>query len=121
MPGFLATINSTVTCTHMGKAAPMTPNPRVKVMGQPVPVIAAPVMITACPFQMPTPQSLGVPVPCPCISGNWLPPSGTARVKSMGQPLVCPSSQGMVMVTMPPAPPNPFHVMISGQTKVKAM
>ena len=116
------TVSSVVQCTHQGMGQlGLNANPRVKVMGLPVVNITLPVPIAACPFMMPTPQSLGVPVPCPCIMGNWLPPSGTVRVKSMGIPLVVETSQGMVFTTTPPAPPVPFKVTQAAQIRVKAM
>lgn len=116
MPGFLVTVGGVVNCTHMGKGN-MIPNPRVKLSGQPIPMFAPPVTIAGCPFMMPVPPP--VPSPHPCIAGNWLPPSGTLRVKSMGQPLVCASTQGMIMATTPPAPPNPLKVTMPGQTRVQ--
>ncbi len=36
MPGFLLNVSSVVICAHGGQAKPTVPNPRVKVMGQPV-------------------------------------------------------------------------------------
>ena len=36
MPGYLLHVGATVICAHGGQAQPTLPNPRVKVMGQPV-------------------------------------------------------------------------------------
>ena len=83
MPGYIVTVGSVVNCTHMGMGVLSgTANPRVKVMGMPVVNITQPVPIAACPFMMPTPQSLGVPVPCPCIMGSISPgwPAATASL-----------------------------------------
>jgi hypothetical protein len=120
MPGYVVTVGSVVNCTHMGMGVlGGTANPRVKVMGLPVVNISLPVPISACPFMMPVPPP--VPSPHPCIMGNWLPPSGAARVKSMGLPLVVQTSAGMVLTTTPPAPPVPFKVTLPAQARVKAM
>jgi len=119
MPGFLLTMNCMVTCVHQGQAKPMTPNPRVKIMGTPVPMSSPPFMIAGCPMVIPPPAGPG---PTPCISATFLPPTMTVRVKSMGQPLLCQSSTTGPCITTPPSPPAPLMpVTFAGQTRVKGM
>ena len=65
-------------CVHGGQAMPTVPNPRVKVAGQATLTLVAPWTVAGCPFP---PVSGG-----PCVTAQWL--TGTARVTSMGQPLV---------------------------------
>jgi len=110
VPGYLLTMSCVVTCSHGGKAQPTAPNPRVKIMGQPVPMISAPFMIAGCAFP-PPPVANG-----PCVSAPWLPPTGTVRVKSMGQPLLCQSSQAIAVPTG-----TPLIIAFAGQTRVRGM
>lgn len=119
MPGFLLTMTSQVTCGHGGMASPTAPNPRVKVMGQPVPMSSPPYMVAGCPFKVDTP---GGPVPNPCVSATFLPPTMTTRVKSLGQPLLCQSSATGPAVASGPVPTGPPLTVVSpAQTRVKAM
>lgn len=69
---------SSVVCAHAGQAQPSATNPRVLLSGQPAVSLAAPWLISACPFP---PNSGG-----PCVTAAWT--AGTTRVMSMGQPLV---------------------------------
>lgn len=94
MPGFLVHLGAQITCSHAGQAKPTMPNPRVTVSGQPTVLITSPYLITGCAFP-PPPTANG-----PCVSGQFL--SGTVRVLSMGQPLVCMSSQGPCVPTGTP-------------------
>jgi hypothetical protein len=119
MPGFLLNMQCKVTCSHGGMAMPSAPNPRVKIMSVPVPIAAAPFSVAGCPFIIPPPAGPG---PVPCISGIFLPPTMTIRVKSMGQPLLCQTSMTGPAITTPPSPPLPFlPVIFAGQVRVKAM
>lgn len=120
MPGYLLDMNCVVMCAHGGKASPAVPNPRVKIMGTPVPMSAPPFMVAGCSMQMVTPA--GAPVPTPCISATFLPPTMTLRVMSMGQPLLCASSATGPAIVTPPAPPTPLQpVAFAGQVRVKGM
>ena len=65
MPGFLLHSGATVLCAHAGQAQPTSPNPRVKVSGQPVVTQAAPYIVAGCPFVA------GV-VPSPCVTATWI-------------------------------------------------
>lgn len=119
MPGFLLTMNCTVTCVHGGQARPTAPNPRVRIMGTPVPLSSAPFVVAGCPMVIPPPAGPG---PAPCLTATFLSPTMTVRVKSMGQPLLCQSSMTGPCVTTPPSPPAPLlPVSNAGQTKVQAM
>jgi hypothetical protein len=119
MPGFLLNMNCVVTCVHGGQATPTAPNPRVKLMGTPVPVASGPFMIAGCAMAVPPPAGPG---PTPCISALFSVGSMTVRVKSMGQPLLCQSSIADTVITIPPAPPVPLlPVTFAGQTRVRGM
>jgi hypothetical protein len=119
MPGFLLTMSCVVTCPHGGQAKPTAPNPRVKIMGTPVPMSSPPFSIAGCPMTIPPPAGPG---PTPCTMATFLPPTMTMRVKSMGQPLLCQSSMTGPCVTTPPSPPAPLlPVSFAGQTRVKGM
>ena len=110
MPGFLLNMGAVVLCAHGGKANLTAPNPRVKAMGQPVPMSAPPVVIGGCAFP-PPPVANG-----PCVSATWLPPTLTVRVKSMGMGLVCQSSQALAVPTG-----TPLQIAFAGQVRVKGM
>jgi hypothetical protein len=76
---------------HGGMAQPTVPNPRVKVMGQPVVTQAAPYMIAGCTFP-PPPVANG-----PCVTANWV--MGAVRVKAMGMPVLLQDSQAVCVPT----------------------
>ncbi len=119
MPGYLLTMSPIVTCPHMGMAKPTAPNPRVKIMGTPVPMSSPPFMIAGCVMAVPPPAGPG---PTPCIMATFLPPTMTLRVKSMGQPLLCQTSMTGPCVTTPPSPPLPLlPVQFAGQVRVRGM
>ncbi len=119
MPGYLLTMTCVVTCAHGGQAKPAAPNPRVKIMGTPVPMSSPPFVIAGCAMAVPPPAGPG---PTPCISATFLPPTMTLRVKSMGQPLLCQSSMTGPCTNVPPAPPLPLlPVSFAGQVRVKGM
>jgi hypothetical protein len=94
MPGFLLHVGATVTCSHGGQAQPTTPNPRVMVMGQPTVTVAAPYVVAGCAFP-PPPAANG-----PCVTAQFL--TGSARVTSLGQPLLLLSSQAICAPTGTP-------------------
>lgn len=117
MPGYLLNMNCVVTCVHGGQAKPMAPNPRVKIMGVPIPLSPPPFVVTGCSMAIPPPAGPG---PTPCITANFLPPTATTRVKTMGQPLLCLSSSTAPCITTPPSPPAPLlPVSFAGQVRVK--
>ncbi len=94
MPGFLLNASSTVLCAHGGQAKPTVPNPRVKVMGQPVTTLEAPYVVAGC-ANPPPPVNVG-----PCIIGNWI--VGATRVKASGLPVLLQSSQAICVPTGTP-------------------
>lgn len=119
MPGFLLTMTAKVMCAHGGQATFAAPNPRVRIMGTPVPMSAPPVVIAGCPMVIPPPAGPG---PTPCLSATFLPPTLTLRVKSMGQGLLCQTSATGPAITTPPSPPAPLlPVAFAGQVRVKGM
>ena len=119
MPGLLLTMSCQVTCMHGGQATPTAPNPRVMIMGTPVPMASAPFTVLGCAMAVPPPAGPG---PTPCITATFLPPTMTVRVKSMGQPLLCVTSMTGPSINIPPAPPLPLMpVSFAGQTRVTGM
>jgi hypothetical protein len=110
MPGFLLTMSAAVMCAHGGKCNFAAPNPRVKIMGVPVPMSAPPVVIAGCAFP-PPPVANG-----PCVTANWIPPTHTVRVKSNGMPLVVQTSQAIAVPTG-----TPVVIAFAGQVRVKGM
>ena len=119
MPGFLLNMGCVVMCMHGGQATPTASNPRVKIMGMPVPMPSAPFMVAGCAMAVPPPAGPG---PTPCISATFLPPTLTVRVKSMGQPLLCQTSMTGPVINVPPAPPLPLMpVSFAGQARVRGM
>jgi hypothetical protein len=110
MPGMLATMTAKVMCSHGGQGAFLMPNPRLKIMGQLVPLSPPPVMFSGCSNPTP-PVNTG-----PDVIGNWIPATHTMRVKSLGQPLICQSSTGTAVPSG-----LPMLVASPGQTRVKGM
>jgi hypothetical protein len=94
MSGFLLNVSSTVLCAHGGQAKPTVPNPRVRVMGQPVTTLGAPYAVAGC-ANPPPPLNVG-----PCIIGNWV--VGAVRVKASGLPVLLQSSQAICVPTGTP-------------------
>jgi hypothetical protein len=77
MPGYLLTMSAVVLCAHGGKANLTAPNPRVKIMGTPVPMSAPPLVIGGCAFPPPRGQAARV-------GPRGYRQTHTVRVKSMG-------------------------------------
>src|SRR5260370_37935339 len=98
MPGFIVHVGATVTCAHSGQAQPTVPNPRVMVMGQPSVTVAAPYVVAGCALP-PPPGANG-----PCVTGQLIPPTGSVRVTSNGQPLGVVSSQANCVPAGTPVP-----------------
>jgi hypothetical protein len=106
MPGFLLHVGATVLCLHGGPAQPTTPNPRVRVSGQPVVTQAAPYLVTGCPFNV-----SGGPVPC--VTAQWV--SAALRVRAGGAPVLLQDSQAICT-------PNGTGVVIAAtQVRVRGM
>ena len=107
MPGFLLHVGAIVQCAHGGAAQPTVPNPRVKVMGQPIVNQPGPYVIAGCTFP-PPPAANG-----PCLTANWV--MGALRVKSMGMPVLLMDSQAICVPTGTPL------IIMSTQVRVKGM
>ncbi|HEX9372639.1 MAG TPA: hypothetical protein VF897_16630 [Roseiflexaceae bacterium] len=106
MPGFLLHVGAIVQCMHGGIAQPTVPNPRVKVMGQPIVMQPGPYVVAGCPLVY------GV-VPSPCVTAQWL--LASLRVKANGLPVLLQDSQAVCV-------PNGTGLIISlTQVRVKGM
>jgi hypothetical protein len=81
---FLLHDKATGKCSHGGSAKPLIGNPRVKLGGQPVLVVASPFVISGCPNVVGT-------LNFPCILGVFA--KGATRVKVMGLPVLLDSSK----------------------------
>jgi hypothetical protein len=90
MPGPVVHLGATVHCMHGGQAMPTAPNPRVLVSGQPVSTLAAPYLVTGCPFVPPGGNG-------PCVTAQWV--VGSTRVLVAGQPLVLQTGQAVCAPT----------------------
>lgn len=75
---------------------PTVPNPRVKVNGMLIITVGAPWTVAGCAFP-PPPVANG-----PCVVAQWLPPTASLRVKSMGMPVLLQSSQAICTPTGTP-------------------
>jgi len=106
MPGFLLHVGATVLCAHGGQAQPTVPNPRVKVMGQPIVMQPGPYVIAGCPFP-PPPVANG-----PCLTAQWV--MGALRVKSNGLPVLLQDSQAVCVPTGTPLTVAATQVRVKG-------
>ncbi|MGG6297738.1 hypothetical protein ACQ4M4_25365 [Leptolyngbya sp. AN02str] len=107
MPGSLLHVGATVICAHGGQGQPTAPNPRVKVMGQPIVTQTAPYTVTAC-VNSPSPPNLG-----PCMAAQWV--TGALRVRSMGQPVLLQDSQSLCAPTGTPLSVVIVQLRVRGQ------
>ncbi len=86
MPGFLLHLGATVICFHGGQAQPITPNPRVRVGGQPIVTQTTAYAIAGCPF------NVGVTL-VPCVTAQWV--TAATRVRANGVPVLLQDSQAI--------------------------
>ena len=107
MPGYLLHVGATVICAHGGQAQPSSPNPRVKVMGQPVVTQVFPYTVAGC-SNPPPPANIG-----PCVMAQWV--SAATRVKVMGQPVLLQDSKAVCTPTG-----APLNILVT-QMRVKGM
>jgi len=107
MPGFLLHVGAIVQCMHGGLAQPTVPNPRVKVMGQPIVMQPGPYVIAGCSFP-PPPAGNG-----PCVTAAWL--LGALRVTANGMPVLLQDSQALC------APTGTGIIISMTQVRVKGM
>ncbi|MFO1434153.1 MAG: hypothetical protein U1F76_29390 [Candidatus Competibacteraceae bacterium] len=105
MPGFLLHVGATVLCAHSGQAQPVTPNPRVMVMGQPTVTLAGTYVIAGC--KLPPPSG------GPCVTARFM--TAATRIKSNGQPLLLLDSQATCAPTATPL------LITTTQTRVSGM
>ena len=107
MPGFLLHVGAIVQCMHGGMAQPTVPNPRVKVMGQPIVMQPMPYVIAGCSFP-PPPVANG-----PCVTAQWV--LGALRVKANGMPVLLQDSLAVC------APTGTGVIVSMTQPRVKGM
>lgn len=107
MPGQLLHVGATVLCAHGGQGQPTMPNPRVKVMGQPIVTQVAPYTVAGC-ANPPPPANVG-----PCIMAQWV--SAAVRVKAMGQPVLLQDSKSLCTPTG-----TPLNIVVT-QMRVKGI
>ena len=106
MAGFLLHSGATVLCAHAGQAQPTSPNPRVKVSGQPVVTQAAPYTVAGCPFNV-----SGAPVPC--VTAQWV--TAAMRVRAGGLPVLLQDSQAICAPNGTPLNIVMTQVRVKGQ------
>lgn len=104
MPGFLLNVSTPVLCSHGGQAKSTFPNPRVKVMGQPIVTQLPPYVVAGCPF----PPIAGGP----CVVANWI--LASTRIKVMGQPVLLQDSQAICAPTGVPVTIIPTQMRVKG-------
>lgn len=105
MPGFLLHVGATVLCAHGGQAQPTSPNPRVRVGGQPVVTQSAPYLVAGCALP-PPPGANG-----PCVSAQWL--TAATRVRAGSMPVLLQDSQATCVPTA-----TPLNIVLT-QVRVK--
>ena len=106
MPGYLLHVGATVLCAHAGQAQPTSPNPRVKVGGQPVVTQAAPYTVAGCPFNV-------AGAPSPCVTAQWV--TAATRVRAGGQPVLLQDSQAICAPNGTPLTIVMTQVRVKGQ------
>ncbi len=107
MPGYLLHLGATVLCLHGGQAQPTSPNPRVKVGGQPVTTQPIPYVIAGCALP-PPPIANG-----PCVTGMWI--TAALRIKVGGMPVLLQDSVAVC------APTGTGLNVVMTQVRVKGM
>lgn len=105
MPGFLLHVGATVLCAHAGQAQPTSPNPRVRVGGQPIVTQPAPYVVAGCALT-------GTPNP-PCATAQWV--SAATRVRAGSLPVLLQDSQAICVPTG-----TPLTIVLT-QLRVKGM
>ncbi|NET65562.1 MAG: hypothetical protein F6K63_14690 [Moorea sp. SIO1G6] len=106
MPGFVLSLANKILCAHGGQVQPMVPNPRVKVMGQPV-LTQAPTYVVAGCANPPPPANVG-----PCLIASWI--TGSVRVKVMGMPVLLQDAQATCVPTGTPVTVIPMPGRVKG-------
>ena len=106
MPGFILHVGATVICAHAGQAQPTTPNPRVKVGGQPVVTQPAPYTVAGCPFNVSG-------APSPCVTAQWV--TAATRIRVGGVPVLLQDSQAICAPNGTPLTIVMTQVRVRGQ------
>jgi hypothetical protein len=106
MPGYLLHQGATVLCAHAGQAQPTSPNPRVKVDGQPMVTQAAPHTVAGCAFNVSG-------APSPCVTATWT--TAATRVRAGGQPVLLQDSQAICAPNGTPLNIVMTQVRVKGQ------
>lgn len=104
MPGFLLHVGATVICAHAGQAQATTPNPRVKVGGQPVTTLPAPWVVAGC--------TLLPPAGGPDVTAQFV--TAATRVRAGGAPILLQDSQALCTPTGTPATVVVTQVRVKG-------
>lgn len=94
MPGALLHVGAMIQCAHGGMAEPAQPNPRVKVMGQPIVMQPGVYVVSGCTFP-PPPVANG-----PCVTAQWV--TAALRVRASGMPVLLQDSQAICTPTGTP-------------------
>lgn len=110
MPGSVLTISSSVQCAHLGKGTPVTPNPRIKVMGQAVVTIATQYSGFAAGCGLPAATGGNTP---PCATGSFT--TASTKVLSNTGFVLLSDSKGTTLPTGSPI------AVIPEQTRVTAI
>ena len=104
MPGPLLHVGAMVTCSHGGQATPLAPNPRVKVLGQPIVTKLSPYTIAGC--------TLLPVVGGPCVTAQFI--SFATRVASNGAPVLLMDSQAICVPTGTPLLISAVQTRVTG-------
>jgi len=104
MPGFLLHVGAKVLCSHVGEAAPITPNPRVLVSGQPIATLTSLYAVVGCTL----PPNAGGP----CVTAQWV--SGAMRVLADGAPVLLFDSRAICSPTGTPLIPAVTQTSVIG-------
>ena len=105
MPGFLLHLGATVFCQHAGQATPTTPDPRVRLGGQPVVTQPYPYTVAGCGL-----AGTGNP---PCITAQWV--TAATRVRAGGMAVLLQDSQAVC------APSGTGLIVAVTQTRVRGI
>jgi uncharacterized Zn-binding protein involved in type VI secretion len=105
MASFVLHQGATVLCAHGGAAAPVAPDPRVMVSGQPVATIASRYAIEDCPLPLP-PTANG-----PCATGRFI--TASTRVRVSGAPVLLKDSASVCVPTGTPLRPIATQARVS--------
>ena len=104
MPDPVLHLGATVLCLHAGQGTPVTPNPRVKLSGQPVVTMSSRYLVAGCTLP---PVAGG-----PCVGGQFM--TAAVRVTAEGAPVLLLTSQGVCAPTGAPLVPTVAQMRVIG-------